>query len=64
MASGMPSVIDLDAELATLTMFRRTPHSTREETKGRRLASLIEYSGQERTIPQFTRRPKPNPPPN
>src|SRR6266581_671706 len=41
MASGMPSVIDLDAELAKLTMFRRTPHSTREETKGSvsRLAS-------------------------
>src|SRR5258707_11968577 len=41
MASGMPSVIDLDAELAKLTMFRRTPHSTREETKGivARLAS-------------------------
>jgi mannose-6-phosphate isomerase-like protein (cupin superfamily) len=37
----MPSVIDLDAELAKLTMFRRTPHSTREETKGSvsRLAS-------------------------
>jgi hypothetical protein len=34
MANGMPSVIDLDAELAKLTMFRRTPHSTREETKG------------------------------
>src|SRR5712671_2172870 len=41
MASGMPSIIDLDAELAKLTMFRRTPHSTREETKGSvsRLAS-------------------------
>jgi mannose-6-phosphate isomerase-like protein (cupin superfamily) len=41
MASGLPSVIDLDAELAKLTMFRRTPHSTREETKGSvaRLAS-------------------------
>ena len=34
MESGMPNVIDLDAELAKLTMFRRTPHSTREETKG------------------------------
>jgi uncharacterized protein YdeI (YjbR/CyaY-like superfamily) len=32
----------------------------REETKGRRLASLIEYSGQDRTIPQLTRRPNPN----
>jgi mannose-6-phosphate isomerase-like protein (cupin superfamily) len=34
MASVMPSVIDLDAELAKLTMFRRTPHSARDETKG------------------------------
>src|SRR5438045_9340253 len=42
MASGMPSVIDLDAELATLTMFRRTPHSTREETKGS-VARLASY---------------------
>src|SRR5438067_1793295 len=42
MASGMPSVIDLDAELATLTIFRRTPHSTREETKGS-VARLASY---------------------
>jgi mannose-6-phosphate isomerase-like protein (cupin superfamily) len=42
MASGMPSVIDLDAELAKLTMFRRTPHSTREETKGS-VAQLASY---------------------
>ena len=42
MASGMPSVIDLNAELATLTMFRRTPHSTREETKGS-VARLASY---------------------
>src|SRR5438067_2737950 len=42
MASGMPSVIDLDAELATLTMFRRTPQSTREETKGS-VARLASY---------------------
>jgi hypothetical protein len=42
MASGMPSVIDLDAELAKLTMFRRTPHSTREETKGS-VARLASY---------------------
>jgi mannose-6-phosphate isomerase-like protein (cupin superfamily) len=34
MTSGIPGVIDLDAELAKLTMFRRTPQSTREETKG------------------------------
>lgn len=42
MASGMPSIIDLDAELAQLTMFRRTPHSTREETKGS-VARLASY---------------------
>jgi mannose-6-phosphate isomerase-like protein (cupin superfamily) len=42
MASGMPSVIDLDAELAKLTMFRRTPDSTREETKGS-VARLATY---------------------
>ena len=42
MASGMPSVIDLNAELETLTMFRRTPHSTREETKGS-VARLASY---------------------
>jgi mannose-6-phosphate isomerase-like protein (cupin superfamily) len=42
MASGMPSVIDLDAELAKLTMFRRTPHSTREETNGS-VARLASY---------------------
>jgi hypothetical protein len=42
MASGMPTVIDLDAELAKLTMFRRTPHSTREETKGS-VARLASY---------------------
>jgi len=42
MANGMPSVIDLDAELAKLTMFRRTPHSTREETKGS-VARLASY---------------------
>src|SRR5277367_5741889 len=34
MESRPPSIIDLDAELAKLTMFRRTPQSTREETKG------------------------------
>ena len=34
MATATPGVIDLDAELAKLTMFRRTPRSTREETKG------------------------------
>ena len=42
MASGTHSVIDLDAELAKLTMVRRTPHSTREETKGS-VASLASY---------------------
>jgi hypothetical protein len=42
MASRTPSIIDLDAELAKLTMFRRTPHSTREETKGS-VARLASY---------------------
>src|ERR1700726_1831063 len=39
--SKTPSIIDLDAELAKLTMFRRTPQSTRAETRGSvaRLAS-------------------------
>jgi mannose-6-phosphate isomerase-like protein (cupin superfamily) len=41
MESKTPSIIDLNAELAKLTMFRRTPQSTRDETKGSvtRLAS-------------------------
>jgi mannose-6-phosphate isomerase-like protein (cupin superfamily) len=42
MASGTPSIVDLDAELAKLTMFRgRTPQSTMTERKGSaaRLAS-------------------------
>jgi len=42
MASWMPSIIDLDAELAKLKMFRRTPHSTREDTKGS-VARLASY---------------------
>src|SRR5580704_17638844 len=42
MASRNPSVIDLDAELANLTMFRRSPHSTREDTKGS-VARLASY---------------------
>jgi mannose-6-phosphate isomerase-like protein (cupin superfamily) len=36
------SVIDLNAEIAKLTMFRRTPHSTREDTKGS-VARLADY---------------------
>src|SRR5277367_3953107 len=42
MESRPPSIIDLDAELAKLTMFRRTPQSTREETKGS-VAQLASY---------------------
>ena len=42
MASRTLCVIDLDAELAKLTMFRRTSHSTREETKGS-VARLASY---------------------
>jgi mannose-6-phosphate isomerase-like protein (cupin superfamily) len=42
MQSRTPSIIDLDAELAKLTMFPRTPQSTREETKGS-VARLASY---------------------
>jgi mannose-6-phosphate isomerase-like protein (cupin superfamily) len=42
MEGRTPSVIDLNAELAKLTMFRRTPQSTREETKGS-VARLASY---------------------
>jgi mannose-6-phosphate isomerase-like protein (cupin superfamily) len=42
MDNGTPSIIDLNAELAKLTMFRRTPQSTREETKGS-VARLASY---------------------
>jgi mannose-6-phosphate isomerase-like protein (cupin superfamily) len=42
MENGTPSIIDLNAELAKLTMFRRTPQSTREETKGS-VARLASY---------------------
>src|SRR5438552_17030701 len=42
MDSKTPSIIDLNAELAKLTMFRRTPQSTRAETKGS-VARLASY---------------------
>jgi mannose-6-phosphate isomerase-like protein (cupin superfamily) len=42
MESRTPSIIDLSAEVAKLTMFRRTPQSTREETKGS-VARLASY---------------------
>ena len=42
MESRTPSLIDLDAELSKLTMFRRTPQSTRAETKGS-VARLASY---------------------
>ncbi|MGA7867992.1 MAG: hypothetical protein WCA23_29150 [Stellaceae bacterium] len=42
MESRTPSIIDLNAELAKLTMFRRTPQSTREKTKGS-VARLASY---------------------
>src|SRR5438445_12014623 len=42
MESKTPSIIDLNAELAKLTMFRRTPQSTRAETKGS-VARLASY---------------------
>ncbi len=56
MASKPPSIVDLHAELAKLTMFRRTPGSTITERKGSvvRLASYrdgalfaIKYSGKD-----------------
>jgi mannose-6-phosphate isomerase-like protein (cupin superfamily) len=37
-----PSIIDLNAELAKLTSFRRTPHATRADTKGS-VAQLASY---------------------
>ena len=54
MDSRTPSIIDLDAKIAQLTMFPRTPHSTPAERKGSsvRLASYrdgalfaIKFSG-------------------
>jgi mannose-6-phosphate isomerase-like protein (cupin superfamily) len=42
MENRAPSIIDLNAELAKLTMFQRTPQSTREETKGS-VARLASY---------------------
>jgi mannose-6-phosphate isomerase-like protein (cupin superfamily) len=42
MESKTPSIIDLDAELAKLTMFRRTPQSTMAERKGS-VARLASY---------------------
>jgi quercetin dioxygenase-like cupin family protein len=56
MGSKTPSIIDLNAELAKLTMVGRTPQSTMEERKGgvARLASYrdgalfgIKYSGKD-----------------
>jgi len=41
-ASGPPSIVDLDAELAKLTMFRRTPQSTLAERAGS-VANLTTY---------------------
>jgi mannose-6-phosphate isomerase-like protein (cupin superfamily) len=42
MESKTPSIIDLNAELAKLTSFRRTPHATRADTKGS-VAHLASY---------------------
>ncbi len=42
MESRSPSIIDLDAELAKLTMFRRTPNSTAADRKGS-VAQLASY---------------------
>jgi mannose-6-phosphate isomerase-like protein (cupin superfamily) len=42
MASKAPSIVDLNAELAKLTMFRRTPASTPEDRKGS-VANMATY---------------------
>ncbi len=42
MENKTPSIIDLDAELAKLTMFRRSPHSTAADRKGS-VARLASY---------------------
>jgi mannose-6-phosphate isomerase-like protein (cupin superfamily) len=42
MEHSAPSIIDLNAEVSKLMMFRRTPRSTREETKGS-VARLADY---------------------
>jgi mannose-6-phosphate isomerase-like protein (cupin superfamily) len=56
MESGTPSIVDLNTELAKLTMFRRTPQSTAADRKGSgaRLASYrdgalfaIKFSGKD-----------------
>ena len=52
MESRMPSIIDLSAELAKLTMFQRTPQSTREETKGS-VARLASYRDGALTATKF-----------
>ena len=42
MANRLPTITDLNAELAMLTTFRRTPHSTPAERKGS-VAQLASY---------------------
>jgi quercetin dioxygenase-like cupin family protein len=42
MESRPPSIVDLNAEVAKLTMFRRSPHSTQAERKGS-VAQLAAY---------------------
>ena len=42
MESRTPSIIDLNAELAKLTMFRRTPQATAADRKGS-VAQLASY---------------------
>src|SRR5215469_10372619 len=42
MENKIPNIIDLDAELARLKMFRRSPHSTVEDRKGS-VARLSSY---------------------
>src|SRR5258708_39708168 len=44
MASRKPSIIDLNAEVAKLTMFRRTPEATAADRKGS-VAELARYRG-------------------
>jgi mannose-6-phosphate isomerase-like protein (cupin superfamily) len=42
MESRLPSIVDLNAEVAKLTMFRRSPDSTPDERKGS-VAQLASY---------------------
>ena len=49
MASRTPTILDLTAELAKLTMFRGlTPQTTRTERQGSRVLAMAEEEGRRR----------------